>query len=174
VGVAGGWSRLDFETGTIDEAFGGGEPVDLALALHACDTATDDALAQAVRWAAPVIVAAPCCHHDLQRQLTKGEAAPPHPYGALTRHAILRERFADVLTDALRADVLRLLGYRVDVIEFVDSRHTPRNVLLRAVHTGARPTQRRVREYLDLVSAWNVEPALAQRLASELAPVIAT
>jgi SAM-dependent methyltransferase len=169
-----GGSTLDFETGTIEAASGEGGQVDLALALHACDTATDDALAVAVRWGAPVILAAPCCHHDLQKQLTQGEAEPPHPYGALTRHAILRERFADVLTDALRADILRLLGYRVDVVEFVDSRHTPRNVLLRAVRTGAKPTPRRVAEYRDLVAGWNVTPALALRLEAELAEVIAS
>lgn len=164
---------LEFETGTIEATTVGDEThVDIALALHACDTATDDALARAVRWRAPVILAAPCCHHDVQRQLGAGDAQPPHPYGALTRHAILRERFADVLTDALRADILRLLGYRVDVIEFIDSRHTPRNALLRAVRTGAKPTQRRIAEYRDLVDAWHVQPALARRLAPELAAVI--
>jgi SAM-dependent methyltransferase len=194
LGVVGGsGSGLDFETGTIEGADLRGEPVDLVLALHACDTATDDALAQAVRWRAPVILAAPCCHHDLQRQLTGGRqltgardatsgsavatgdaATVPHPYGALTRHAILRERFGDVLTDALRADILRLLGYRVDVVEFVDSRHTPRNVLLRAVRSGAPPTPRRIAEYRDLVDAWQVRPALAERLAPELDAVLAS
>lgn len=162
---------LDFEAAAIDTV-GPGGPVDIVLALHACDTATDDALAHAVTLDAPVLLAAPCCHHDLQRRLSAGEAVPPHPYGALTRHAILRERFADVLTDAVRADILRLLGYRVDVVEFVDSRHTPRNVLLRAVRTGAPPTARRVAEYRDLVAAWGIRPALAERLAPRLTPVI--
>jgi hypothetical protein len=76
------------------------------------------------------------------------------------RHGILRERFADVLTDALRASLLRLSGYRVDVVEFVDSRHTPRNALIRAVRTGARPTLEQVGEYHALTSAWRVRPAL--------------
>src|SRR5207344_3479704 len=101
--------------------------VDVVLALHACDTATDDALARAVRWAAPVVLAAPCCHHDLQRQLTAAALPAPEPYGALVRHGILRERFADVLTDTVRAELLRLLGYRVEVLEFIGSQHTPRN-----------------------------------------------
>ena len=122
-----GLTGLSFLPGAIVSVELGQPPVDVVLALHACDTATDEALARAVRWRAPVILAAPCCHHDLQRQLGGGEA--PFPYGALTRHPILRERFADVLTDAARADLLRLLGYRVDVVEFVDSRHTPRNAL---------------------------------------------
>jgi SAM-dependent methyltransferase len=140
--------------------------VDIALALHACDTATDDALAQAVRWQAQGILAAPCCHHDVRRQLD--EARGLLPFAGLTRHAILRERFADVLTDAVRADLLRLLGYRVDVVEFIDSRHTPRNALIRAVRTESRPTARRAAEYAELVHAWQLRPALADRLSGEL------
>ena len=111
------------------------QPPDVVLALHACDTATDDALAKAVEWQAPVVLAAPCCHHDVQRQLDAARAAgeqPPAPHAALVRHPILRERFADVLTDTFRAQLLRLAGYSVDVVEFVDSRHTPRNALIRA------------------------------------------
>src|SRR4029077_5563398 len=107
--------RVRFVAGTILDA--DVEPADVVLALHACDTATDEALARAVRWRAPVVLAAPCCHHDIQRQLTA--ASPPEPYAALVRHGILRERFADVLTDSLRAELLRLLGYRAEVLEFI-------------------------------------------------------
>jgi SAM-dependent methyltransferase len=138
-------------------------PPDLVVALHACDTATDDALARAVRWRAPVILAAPCCHHDIQRQLAR--AVTPEPYRLVTRHAILRERFADVLTDALRAAVLRIAGYRVEVIEFVDSAHTPRNALIRAVRTDAPPSTATVAAYRSLIEAWGVEPRLAALLA---------
>ena len=106
----------------------------MVLALHACDTATDDALARAIEWGTPLILAAPCCHHDIAAQLRK--APTPAPYALLTRHGILRERFADTLTDGLRASLLRLQGYRVDVMQFVGSEHTPRNTLLRAVRTG--------------------------------------
>jgi SAM-dependent methyltransferase len=157
----------------------GGEPatdegIDLVLALHACDTATDEALARAVRWEAPVIMAAPCCHHDVQRQIDAGRRegrAAPEPYGALWRDGILRERLADVLTDGLRAALLRLLGYRVEVVEFVESRHTPRNALIRAVRTGARPDDRRRAEYRDLADSWRVRPALEEMLADH--PVVA-
>ncbi len=138
------------------------EPPDVVLALHACDTATDEALARAVGWRSRWVLAAPCCHHDLAAQLRK--ASPPGPYRALVRHGILRERFADVLTDALRAALLRLHGYRVEVVEFVDSRHTPRNVLLRAAYTGVAPTVAQRREYDELVAAWSVTPYLARRL----------
>ena len=107
---------------------------EVVLALHACDTATDDALARAVGWEAPLVLAAPCCHHDIAAQLRRNPT--PAPYALLTRHGILRERFADTLTDAVRASLLRLQGYRVDVMQFVESKHTPRNTLLRAVRTG--------------------------------------
>ncbi len=170
-----GLDGVSFVAGTIDgadpEPSLGGSP-DVVLALHACDTATDDALARAVRWEAPVVLAAPCCHHDVQRQLGTGSSSAPDPYAMLTRHAILRERFADVLTDALRASILRLLGYRVDVVEFVGSAHTPRNAMIRAVRTGARPTPAQVAEYRAMTAAWGVRPALADRLAPELEPVL--
>jgi SAM-dependent methyltransferase len=135
---------------------------DVVLALHACDTATDDALARAVGWGAQLVLAAPCCHHDVAAQLRR--AATPAPYAMLTRHGILRERFADTLTDAMRASVLRLAGYRVDVIEFVESKHTPRNTLLRAVRTGAAPSADARRELDDLTGTWGVRPRLAELL----------
>jgi SAM-dependent methyltransferase len=156
-----GWAQhVEFRAGTIQDFEVAG--ADLVLALHACDTATDEALARAVRWRAGWILAAPCCHHDIAVQLRGRPAAAPYP--GLTRHAILRERFADVLTDSLRAALLRLHGYRVDVVEFVDSVHTPRNLLLRARRTGAPPTARQRAEYADLVAAWQVTPRLATLL----------
>ncbi len=150
----------DIGTVTLDEA------PDVVLALHACDTATDDALARAVLWDASLVLAAPCCHHDVAAQLRR--TPTPAPYAMLTRHGILRERFADTLTDALRAGVLRLLGYRVDVIEFVESQHTPRNTLLRATRTGAAPSTAVREEFEDLVRTWNVHPRLADLLEERL------
>jgi SAM-dependent methyltransferase len=143
------------------------EAPDVVLALHACDTATDDALARAVLWDASLVLAAPCCHHDIAAQLRR--APTPAPYTMLTRHGILRERFADTLTDALRAGVLRLLGYRVDVIEFVESRHTPRNTLLRATRTGALPGAAVREELEDLIRTWRVHPRLVDLLEQRLA-----
>ena len=155
--------RVRFVAGTIADA-AVEPPPDVVLALHACDTATDEALARAVRWRARWVLAAPCCHHDIAAQL-RGRPAPA-PYEALTRHGILRERFADTLTDALRASLLRLHGYRVDVVEFVDSAHTPRNLLLRARRTDAPTTPEQRAEYASLVAAWGVTPALASILAA--------
>lgn len=135
---------------------------DVVLALHACDTATDDALARAVRWRAPLILAAPCCHHDLQRRL---RAAPtPRPFGLVTRHGVLRERLADTLTDAMRAALLRMHGYRVDVVEFVGSKHTPRNTMLRALRTGSAGEPELGAEYAELTEQWGVRPRLAELL----------
>lgn len=138
-------------------------PPDVVLALHACDTATDDALARAISWQAPLVLAAPCCHHDVAAQLRSHRT--PAPYGLLTRHGILRERLADTLTDGVRAALLRLQGYRVDVVEFIGSEHTPRNTLLRAVRTGSSAEDGTARqEYDDLVSAWGIRPRLAELL----------
>lgn len=168
-----GWSsHLRFQEGPIAAAAVGSSattafsPADVVLSLHACDTATDDALAQAVRWQAPAILASPCCHHDLQRQL---KAAPtPAPYALLTRHAILRERFGDALTDALRASLLQRVGYRVDVVQFVASEYTPRNSMIKAVRTGAAAPDEAVREYGELVAGWGVTPYLQTLLADAL------
>jgi len=162
-----GWSEhLRFDEGLIVDATV--EPADVVLSLHACDTATDDALAQAVHWQAPAILASPCCHHDLQRQL---KAAPaPAPYALLTRHAILRERFGDALTDALRAALLRRVGYRAEVVQFVASEYTPRNTMIKAVRlAGAPPVSAEVDEdYDDLVRGWGVTPYLQTLLADAL------
>ncbi|OLE29810.1 MAG: methyltransferase [Actinobacteria bacterium 13_1_20CM_3_71_11] len=152
--------RVRFVAGTILDA--PVESADVVLALHACDTATDEALARAVRWEAPYVLAAPCCHHDIGAQMLQRRA--PAGYQLIARQAILRERLADVLTDGLRASLLRLHGYRVDVVEFVESRHTPRNVLIRARRTGAAPTASAEAEYAELVEAWSVTPALERLL----------
>jgi SAM-dependent methyltransferase len=153
----------DFVVGTIAEAELDRAP-EVVLALHACDTATDEALARAVGWEASVVLAAPCCHHDIASQLRATPA--PAPYSMLTRDGILRERLADTLTDALRASLLRLEGYRVDVVQFVESQHTPRNTMLRAVRTGAPGGSADTRsEYDDLVATWHLRPRLAELLS---------
>jgi SAM-dependent methyltransferase len=169
LGVAGEARFVQADIGSDELAAWDVRP-DVVLALHACDTATDDALAQAVTWEAGLVLAAPCCHHDVAAQLRTHEA--PAPYSFLVRDGILRERFADTLTDALRAASLRLHGYRVDVVEFVESRHTPRNTLIRAVRTltpagasGGAPASTPARgsaraELEELTTTWQVRPRL--------------
>ncbi|MDB5362974.1 MAG: methyltransferase [Rhodospirillales bacterium] len=153
-----GWDGIRFVEGTIADAPVDG--ADVVLALHACDTATDDALARAVRWQAPIVLAAPCCHHDIQTQLRSHPA--PGAYGMVTRHGILRERLADILTDAFRAALMRMAGYRVEVVEFVPSEHTPRNTMLRAIRTGSPPDAAVTAQYAELVETWAVKPRLAE------------
>jgi len=142
----------------------GGERPDVVLALHACDTASDDAIAAGVRSGARLLLVAPCCHHDLQRQLT----AAPTPYEGLLRHGILRQRWGDVLTDTLRAEILSCLGHRVDVVEFVGSQHTPRNTLIRAIADRSLPDGVRWANADRLMSEWGVVPRLSVLLAEEL------
>ena len=142
--------------------------VDIVLALHACDTATDEALVRAVRWNAPLTLVAPCCHHDLQVRLkdtreTKASHAP------MLRHGILRERLGDLITDAFRAHVLRLLGHRVDVVEWIGGEHTPRNTMIRAVRTNSKAAPELWTEYDEMVATWGVTPWLAEALQPELA-----
>jgi len=133
---------------------------DVAIALHACDTATDDAIAWAVRADAKLMMIAPCCHHDIQSQLSE----TPEPWSLITRYGIMRERLGDLLTDSLRMQILKLRGYRVEAIEFIGGEHTPRNLMIRAVKTGATVDPIEVTRYEEMIAAWKVKPALARLL----------
>ena len=138
------------------------DAADIAIALHACDTATDDAIAWAVNGGAKLLLIAPCCHHDIQKQI---EAAP-EPWGALTKFGLMKERLGDLLTDSFRAQLLRIVGYRVEVIEFVGGEHTPRNLMIRAVKTDAKPEQIDIDRYLEITAQWGVKPALEKKLST--------
>ncbi len=164
-----GWSdQVRFVSGSIAGSAPDVGEVDVVLALHACDTATDDALAEAVHAGATVVLASPCCHHDLQRQMSAGRA--PAPYGLVARNAILRERLGDVLTDAVRAALLRRVGYAVEVVQFVSAEYTPRNTMIRAVRRGDAPTPPGAdAEYEQLVADWDLTPHLQTLLADDLA-----
>jgi SAM-dependent methyltransferase len=133
---------------------------DVAIALHACDTATDDAIAWAVKANAKLMMIAPCCHHDIQSQLSES----PEPWSLITRYGIMRERLGDLLTDSLRMQILKLRGYRVEAIEFIGGEHTPRNLMIRAVKTGAPVEAIEVTRYEEMIAAWKVKPALARLL----------
>jgi Methyltransferase domain len=133
---------------------------DIAIALHACDTATDDAIAWGVDHAAKILLIAPCCQHDLQTQMI----STPEPWSILTRFGLIKERLGDLLTDSLRAQILKMHGYRTEVIEFIASDHTPRNILIRAVYTGTRADTSEIEKYKELCRIWNIEPALQARL----------
>lgn len=137
------------------------EKADLVVSLHACDTATDEALAKGVEWKARYILSAPCCQHELQKTL-KPESSIA--FQGLLRQNILRERLCDILTDAYRAMILRILGFKTQVIEFVSSEATARNILLKCEY-GVKPGQPGpVGEYLNLRDYWKVTPWLETRL----------
>lgn len=149
---------IDYQTETLP---------DIVIALHACDTATDEAIAQGVRWNSPLLFIAPCCHHDLQAQLHKAET--PDAFTPVMRHGILSERMGDVLTDSFRALVLRIMGYQTDVVEFVPTEHTPRNLMIRAVKTTAPGDAKFLAEYRALKAFWGVTPHLEKLLGGVLA-----
>lgn len=134
---------------------------DVAIALHACDTATDDAIAWAMSAKAGLALVAPCCHHDIQAQINE----IPEPWSLITRHGIMNERLADLLTDALRMQIMKLHGYRVEAIEFIGGEHTPRNLMIRAVNTGAIADSIEQQRYEQMISLWKVKPALAALLS---------
>jgi hypothetical protein len=133
---------------------------DVAIALHACDTATDDAISWAVTSGAKLALIAPCCHHDIQAQMVD----TPEPWQMMTRNGIMKERLGDLITDALRMQIMKLLGYRVEAIEFIGGEHTPRNLMIRAVKTGALADPTEKARYEEMVSLWKVKPALASLL----------
>jgi len=133
------------------------EKADVAIALHACDTATDDAIAWAINQDAKLALLAPCCHHDIQSQMHQ----IPEPWSLVTRNGIMKERLGDLLTDAIRMQIMKLKGYRVEAIEFIGGEHTPRNLMIRAVKTGATPDPSDEAKYEEMLALWKVKPALA-------------
>ena len=150
-----GYDRLTFLTGDIAD-YDGVEQVDMVVSLHACDTATDYALEKALQWNAKVIFAVPCCHHELNRQMHSTEMNPVLKYG------LIQERMAALMTDAFRADVLELEGYQVQVLEFIDMEHTPKNILIRAVKQNTPLSFEKKEKLLDSLQTcmgiWNVNP----------------
>lgn len=158
---------LTFEHGDIAQ-FGSVGHVDLMVALHACDTATDAALAQAVRWQTGVILAVPCCQHELAAHLK-----PDPALAAISTHGILKERFAALATDALRANLLELCGYQTQVVEFIDLEHTPKNILIRAIrreHQTTR-TDQLLENYQKLTALLGIETPYLHKALRDLLPL---
>lgn len=131
----------------------------MVVSLHACDTATDEALAKGVEWKARYILSAPCCQHELQKTLADAGA-----FRGLMRQSILRERLCDILTDGFRAMIMRILGFKTQVVEFVSSEATARNIMLKCEFCVKPGQAGPVSEYLDLRDYWHVVPWLETRL----------
>ena len=151
-----GAAGLRFEHGDIG-GFDARGKVDLVVSLHACDTATDEALAQAVRWSADAILAVPCCQKEAYGQIESSLLAP------LLRHGLAKERFAALVTDTLRAQLLELAGYRTQLVEFVPLEHTAKNVLIRAAKGAPAGADVR-RGYEELRDSLGLDPALERLL----------
>lgn len=150
-----GYEKLKFLEGNIAD-YTGADEVDMVVTLHACDTATDFALAKAVGWKAKVILSVPCCQHELNAQMKNEVLAPVFSYG------LIKERMAALFTDALRAEYLKREGYDTQILEFIDMEHTPKNILIRAVYTGKpAKNEAQIREIEEML---HVEPTLGNLL----------
>ena len=159
-----GWSRINFHVGEIEGYIPEHKP-NVVLALHACDTATDDALAQGIRWGSKLIVCAPCCQHELQAQMSR--VAMPEQLLPIFKDGIFFERMGDILTDTFRATILRIMGYRTDVTQFVPIEHTAKNLMIRSVKTSPAGNAHWIEEYRNLKSFWQVTPYLEKLLGDE-------
>ncbi len=152
-----GFENLTFLHGDIAD-YEGMDQVDMVVTLHACDTATDYALAKAVRWGARVILSVPCCQHELNGQIESSLLAPALKYG------LIKERISALLTDSIRAGLLEEAGYRTQILEFIDMEHTPKNIMIRAVRQGKPQKQQGLSE---LIKELHAEPTLLKLLKEQ-------
>ena len=159
-----GYDKMQFLKGDI-ASYEGTNQVDMVVTLHACDTATDYAMYKATIWGAKVILSVPCCQHELNKQISCEEI------GSILQHGLIKERMAALFTDALRANLLETLGYKVQVMEFIDMEHTPKNILIRAVKSKTEISERvkskKLMEYQKTIDFLNVNPTLYQLTQSQ-------
>lgn len=153
-----GYDKLEFLCGDI-AYYDGCSQVDMVVTLHACDTATDYALAKAVGWGAKVILSVPYCQHELNKQMKNDLLSPVLHYG------ILKERMAALMTDGLRAQILEANGYRTQILEFIDMAHTPKNLLIRAVYNGHCADNKA--QINELLAAFDINPTLYRLLCKK-------
>lgn len=154
-----GYDKLEFLCGDI-AYYDGCSQVDMVVTLHACDTATDYALAKAVGWGAKVILSVPCYQHELNKQMKNELLSPVLHYG------ILKERMAALMTDGLRAQILEANGYRTQILEFIDMAHTPKNLLIRAVYNGHCADNKA--QINELLAAFDINPTLYRLLCKKI------
>lgn len=147
-----GYDKLVFKKGDIAD-YTGQDSVDMVVTLHACDTATDLALYKAVTWNSKVILSVPCCQHELNKQIENDMLSPVLSYG------ILKDRLAAIMTDAIRAEVLKTKGYKTEILEFIDMEHTPKNLLIRAVKGNEKGNEKALNE---MIRELNVTPKIVE------------
>ena len=158
-----GYEKLHFRQGDIAD-YQGQDTVDMVITLHACDTATDYALAQAVRWGARVILSVPCCQHEVNGQIRCDALSP------LLKYGIVKERMAALITDAVRAEILNAQGYETGILEFIDMEHTPKNLLIRAVrqeHADQDRMREAARRVVELTEFLHIDPTLMRLLMTD-------
>ncbi|MBU5333756.1 MAG: SAM-dependent methyltransferase [Anaerocolumna aminovalerica] len=162
-----GYDNLHFMVGDI-ASYEGASKVDMVVTLHACDTATDYALFKAIQWEAEVILSVPCCQHELNSQIKNDILSPILQYG------LIKERFAALATDALRAELLEAMGYKSQILEFIDMEHTPKNILIRGVRNPknqnktAELKKQKMKSIEECRKFLNVNPALYQLLIDKM------
>ena len=160
------YRNLKFTYGDIKD-FEEFKTVDMVVTLHACDTATDAALVKAVNWDAQAILSVPCCQHELLNKIHNDVMAP------MENHGIIKEKLASLVTDSLRANVLEILGYQVQLLEFIDMEHTPKNILIRAIRGDNTKTKESVDKYIKFKAFWGlndlyIEKEMGERLTEKL------
>ena len=166
-----GYEKLTFLEGDIAD-YDGVDQVDMVVTHHACDTATDYALAKAVGWGAEVILSVPCCQHELyaqfaeDREQTKEQTERESCLAPVMDYGLLRERFAALATDGLRAKYLESVGYETQVLEFIDMEHTPKNILIRAVKSG-KENEKAAEEIKKCIQFLGVSPTLGRLLGNK-------
>lgn len=156
-----GYENLEFLVGDIND-YNEETAVDMVVTLHACDVATDMALGRAVKWGAKVILSVPCCQHELFSQIE----APA--LDVMLQHGLIKERFSALATDSIRAELLSLVGYEAQLLEFIDMEHTPKNVLIRAYHTGRKASADEFTRYKEFRDLLNAKPFLEKELGDLL------
>ncbi len=154
------YKNLKFLWGDI-KTFTEFEGIDIIVTLHACDIATDMAIAHGIKWKSRIIMVVPCCQHEVFTQI-KNESMSP-----LLKHGILKERISSLVTDAARGNLLEVVGYNVQFVEFIDLEHTPKNIMIRAIYNGQK-NEKALAEYLKYKEFWNIDPYLEKSIKEYL------
>lgn len=154
------YDDLRFEQGDI-KGFNQFDNVDMVISLHACNTATDEALAKAVNWGAKVILAVPCCQHEFLKKIKNEKMIPMMKFG------IIKEKLASLLTDSVRANVLEIMGYRTQVLEFIDMEHTPKNIMIRAFFEDTN-NSKVIKQYKEFKDEWQITPYIEEAFKGSL------
>lgn len=154
------YKNLSFLCGDI-KTFDNFEGIDMIVTLHACDIATDMAIAHGIKWKSRIIMVVPCCQHEIFGQI-KNESMNP-----LLKHGILKERLSSLVTDSVRGNILEILGYSVQFVEFIDMEHTPKNIMIRAIYNGKK-NEKALKDFQIFKAFWNINPYLENAMKEEL------